>query len=43
MIEITNKQRKDIKKYLGRVRKKVFFEKYTSLPIEKKFKYFLTY
>lgn len=43
MIEITNKQRKGIKKYLGRVRKKVFFEKYTPLPIEEKFKYFLTY
>lgn len=43
MVEITNKQRKGIKKYLGRVRKKVFFEKYTSLPIEEKFKYFLTY
>lgn len=43
MIEIDKKQRKNIKKYLGRVRKKVFFEKYTSLPIEEKFKYFLTY
>lgn len=43
MIEITNKQRKSIKKYLARVRMKVFFEKYTSLPIEEKFKYFLTY
>lgn len=43
MVEITNKQRKGIKKYLGRVRKKVFFEKYTSLPIGEKFKYFLTY
>lgn len=43
MVEITKKQRKNIKKYLSRVRKKVFFEKYTSLPIEKKFKYFLTY
>lgn len=43
MTDITNKQRKNIKKYLGRVRKKVFFEKYTSLPIEEKFKYFLTY
>ena len=43
MVEINNKQRRGIKKYLGRVRKKVFFEKYTSLPIEGKFKYFLTY
>lgn len=43
MTEITNKQRKGIKKHLGRVRKKVFFEKYSSLPIEEKFKYFLTY
>lgn len=43
MTEINNKQRRGIKKYLGRVRKKVFFEKYTSLPIEEKFKYFLTY
>lgn len=43
MTEITNKQRKGIKKYLGRVRKKVFFEKYTALPIGEKFKYFLTY
>lgn len=43
MIEIDKKQRKNIKKYLGRVRKKVFFEKYTSLPIEEKFKYFLAY
>lgn len=38
-----NKQRKNIKKYLGRVRKMVFFEKYTALPISEKFKYFLTY
>ena len=37
------KQRKNIKKYLGRVRKMVFFEKYTALPISEKFKYFLTY
>ena len=43
MTEINNKQRRGIKKYLSRVRKKVFFEKYTSLPIEEKFKYFLTY
>lgn len=43
MIELTNKQRKGIKKYLGRVRKKVFFEKYTALSIGEKFKYFLTY
>lgn len=43
MIEIDKKQRKNIKKYLGRVRKMVFFEKYTALPIEEKFKYFLTY
>lgn len=43
MIEIDNKQRKNIKKYLGRVRKKVFFEKYTALSIGEKFKYFLTY
>ena len=43
MTEINNRQRRGIKKYLGRVRKKVFFEKYTSLPIEEKFKYFLTY
>ena len=43
MTGINNKQRRGIKKYLGRVRKKVFFEKYTSLPIEGKFKYFLTY
>lgn len=43
MIEINNRQRKGIKKYLGRVRKKVFFEKYTALPIGEKFKYFLTY
>lgn len=43
MVEIDKKQRKNIKKYLSRVRKKVFFEKYTSLPIEEKFKYFLTY
>lgn len=43
MVEIDKKQRKNIKKYLSRVRKMVFFEKYTSLPIEEKFKYFLTY
>lgn len=43
MIEINNKQRKGIKKYLSRVRKKVFFEKYTALPVGEKFKYFLTY
>ena len=43
MVEITNKQRKNIKKYLGKVRKLVFFEKYTALPISEKFKYFLTY
>lgn len=43
MTEITNKQRKGIKKYLARVRKQVFFEKYTALPIGEKFKYFLTY
>ena len=43
MVEITNKQRKGIKKYLGRVRKKVFFEKYSALPVGEKFKYFLTY
>lgn len=43
MIEITNKQRKGIKKYLARVRKQVFFEKYTALPVSEKFKYFLTY
>lgn len=43
MIEIDKKQRKGIKKYLGRVRKKVFFEKYTALSIGEKFKYFLTY
>ena len=43
MIEIDNKQRKNIRKYLGRVRRKVFFEKYTSLPVGEKFKYFLTY
>lgn len=35
--------RNGIKKYLGRVRKRVFFEKYTALPISEKFKYFLTY
>lgn len=43
MVEIDKKQRKNIKKYLGRVRKMVFFEKYTALPISEKFKYFLTY
>lgn len=43
MIEITNKQRKGIKKYLSRVRKQVFFEKYTALQVGEKFKYFLTY
>lgn len=43
MVEIDKKQRKGIKKYLGRVRKKVFFEKYTALPVGEKFKYFLTY
>lgn len=43
MVEISNKQRKNIKKYLSRVRKMVFFEKYTALPISEKFKYFLTY
>lgn len=43
MVEITKKQRRNIKKYLGRVRKKVFFEKYTTLPIGEKFKYFLTH
>lgn len=43
MVEITNKQRKGIKKYLGRVRKKEFFEKYTALPTSGKLKYFLTY
>ena len=43
MIEINNKQRKGIKKYLGRVRKKVFFEKYSTLPVGEKFKYFLAY
>lgn len=43
MVEIDKKQRKSIKKYLGRVRKKVFFEKYTALPVGEKFKYFLTY
>lgn len=43
MVEIDKKQRKNIKKYLARVRKKVFFEKYTALPISEKFKYFLTY
>lgn len=43
MIEIDKKQRKGIKKYLSRVRKQVFFEKYTALPVQEKFKYFLTY
>lgn len=43
MIEIDNKQRKNIKKYLSRVRKRVFFEKYTVLPVGEKLKYFLTY
>lgn len=43
MVEIDKKHRNGIKKYLARVRKKVFFEKYTSLSIEEKFKYFLTY
>lgn len=43
MIEINNKQRKGIKKYLSRVRKQVFFEKYTALQVGEKFKYFLTY
>lgn len=43
MVEIDKKQRKNIKKYLGRVRRKVFFEKYTALPVGEKFKYFLTY
>jgi|GEM_PF-6906954 hypothetical protein len=43
MTEINNKQRRGIKKYLGRVRKMVFFEKYTTLPVSEKFKYFLTY
>ena len=43
MVEITKKQRKNIKKYLSRVRKLVFFEKYTALPISEKVKYFLTY
>lgn len=43
MVELDNKQRKNIKKYLGKVRKLVFFEKYTALPISEKFKYFLTY
>lgn len=43
MIEIDNKQRKNIKKYLSRVRKMVFFEKYTVLPVGEKLKYFLTY
>ena len=43
MTEINNKQRKGIKKYLSRVRKQVFFEKYTALPVQEKFKYFLTY
>jgi hypothetical protein len=43
MVEIEKKQRKNIKKYLSRVRKMVFFEKYTALPISEKFKYFLTY
>lgn len=43
MIEIDNKQRKNIKKYLSRVRKMVFLEKYTALPVSEKFKYFLTY
>lgn len=43
MIEINNKQRKNIKKYLSRVRKLVFFEKYTTLPTSEKLKYFLTY
>ena len=42
-MEITKEQRKNIKKYLGKVRKLVFFEKYTVLPIREKFKYFLTY
>lgn len=43
MIEVDKKQRRGIKKYLSRVRKKVFFEKYTALPVGEKFKYFLTY
>lgn len=43
MVEITKKQRKNIKKYLSRVRKLVFFEKYTALPASEKLKYFLTY
>lgn len=43
MTEIDNKQRKCIKKYLARVRKMVFFEKYTSIPVGEKLKYFLTY
>lgn len=43
MVEIDKKQRKNIKKYLSRVRKMVFFEKYTALSIGEKFKYFLTY
>lgn len=43
MTEITNKQRKGIKKYLARVRKTVFFEKYSALPVGEKFKYFLAY
>lgn len=43
MVEIDKKQRKNIKKYLGKVRRLVFFEKYTALPISEKFKYFLTY
>lgn len=43
MVEIDKKQRKNIKKYLGKVRRLVFFEKYTTLPISEKLKYFLTY
>lgn len=43
MVEINNKQRKGIKKYLAKVRKLVLFEKYTTIPISEKFKYFLTY
>lgn len=43
MFEISNKQRRGIKKYLARVRKQVFSEKYTALPAGEKFKYFLTY
>ena len=43
MVEINNKQRKNIKKYLGKVRKLVFFEKYSALPTSEKLKYFLTY